>query len=52
MREHDTKTTTVFLPADGEGTWLLLPGSVSLPSGGTVQLENTYSRILKVTVQV
>ena len=48
MREHGTKNTPVFLPADGEGSWFLLPSSVSLLSGGTVQPENTYSRILKV----
>ena len=52
MREHRTKTTLVFSPADGEASWSLLPSSVSLLSGGTVQPENTYSRILKVTGQV
>ena len=52
MREHGTKTTLVFLPADGEASWLLLPSSVSLLSGGTVQPENTYFRILQVTGQV
>ena len=52
MREHDTKTTPVFLPADGEASWSLLPSSFSLLSGGTVQPEKTYSRILKVTGQV
>ena len=31
------KTTQTFLPADGEASWLLLPSSVSLPSGSTVQ---------------
>ena len=41
MREHGTKTTPVFLPADGEASWSLLPSSVSLLSGGTVQPENT-----------
>ena len=51
MHEHGTKTTLVFLPADGEASWVLLPSSVSLLSGGTVQPENTYSSILKVTVQ-
>ena len=51
MHERGTKTTSVFLPADGEASWLLLPSSVSLLSGGTVQLENTYSSILKVTVR-
>ena len=40
------------LPANGEASWLLLPSLVSLLSGGTVQRENTYSRILKVTGQV
>ena len=52
MREHGTKTIPVFLLADGEASWLQLPSSVSLLSGGTVQLENTYSCILKVTGQV
>ena len=33
-------------------SWSLLPSSVSLLSGGTVQPENTYSCILKVTGQV
>ena len=52
MHKHGTKTTLVLLPADGEASWLLLPSLVSLLSGGTVQPENTYSRILKVTGQV
>ena len=52
MHEHDTKTTSVFLPADGEASWSLLPSSVSLLSGGTLQPENTYSCVLKVTGQV
>ena len=52
MREHGTKTTPVFLPADGEASWLLLPSLVSLLSDSTVQPENTYSCILKVTGQV
>ena len=47
-----TKTTPVFLPADGEASWLLLQSSVSLLSGSTMQPENTYSCILKVTGQV
>ena len=50
--EHGTKTTPVFLPADGEASWSLLPSSVSLLSDSTVQPENTYSCILKVTGQV
>ena len=52
MHGHGTKTTPVVLPADGEASWLLLPSSVSLLSGSTVQPENTYSRILKVTGHV
>ena len=52
MQENDMKTTPIFLPADGEASWLLLPSLVSLLSGGTVQPENTYSSILKVTGQV
>ena len=35
-----------------ETYWSLLPSSVSLLSGDTVQPENTYSHILKVTGQV
>ena len=52
MQEHDTKTTPIFLPADGEASWSLLPSSISLLSGGTVQPEKTYSSIFKVTGQV
>ena len=52
MRKHVTKTTPVFLPSDGEVSWSLLPSSVSLLPGGTVQPENTHSCILKVTRQV
>ena len=51
MSEHSTKITPVFLPADGEASWSLFPSSVSLISDSTVQRENTYSRILKVTGQ-
>ena len=50
--QHGTKTIPVFLPADGEASWLLLPSSVSLLTSGTVQPENTYSSILKVTGQL
>ena len=52
MHKHGTKTTPVFLPADGEASWLLFPSLVSLLSGSTVQPENTYCCILKVTGQV
>ena len=52
MREYGTKTTPVFLPAGGEALWLLLPSWVALLSSGTVQPENTYSLILKITDQV
>ena len=51
MHKHGIKTTSVFLPADGEVSWSLLPSSVSLLSGSTVQPENTYSCILQVTGQ-
>ena len=51
MREHGTKTTPVFLPADGEASSLLLPSWVSLLLDDTVQPKNTYSRILKVICQ-
>ena len=40
---HSTKTTSVFLPADGDTFWSLLPSLVSLLSGSTVQSEKTYS---------
>ena len=52
MCKHGTKTTPVFLPADGEASWSLFPSSVSLLSGGTVQPDDTYSSILKATGQV
>ena len=52
MHKQDTKTTLVFLPADGEASWSLLPSLVSLLSGSTVQPENIYSNILKVIDQV
>ena len=50
--QHSTKTTLVYLPDDGETSWLLLSSLVSLLSGSTVQPENTYSCFLKVTGQV
>ena len=40
------------LAADGEAYWWLLSSVISLLSGGTVQPENTYSCILKLTCQV
>ena len=43
MHRNGTKSTLVFLPADGEASWSLLSSSVSLLLGGTVQPENTYS---------
>ena len=52
MHKHGTKTILVFLSAAGELSWLLLPRSVSLLLRATVQPENTYFRILKVTGQV
>ena len=52
MRQHGTKTTAVFLPANGEASWLLLTRLVSLLSGSTVQPDTTYSCILKVTGKV
>ena len=50
--QHDTKTILVFLPADGEACWSILPSSISLLLGRTEQPENTYSCILKVKGQV
>ena len=52
MCEHGTKTIQVFLPANGEASWLLPPSLVFLLSDSTVQAENTYSCIPKVTGQV
>ena len=49
---HGTKTTPVFLPANGEDCWLLLLSSVSLLSSGAVQPENIYFCIFKVTGQI
>ena len=47
--QHGTKTNPVFLPADGDYYGLLLSSLASLLSGDTVQPENTYSCILKMT---
>ena len=52
MYEHGIKVTPVFLLADGKASWLLPPSLVSLLSGATLQPENTYSHILKVTGHV
>ena len=49
---HEHGTTPVFLPADGEVSWLLIPGSVSLLSDSAVQPENTCCYILMVTGHV
>ena len=49
---HSIKTTPVFLPTNGEASWLLTSSLVFLLSSGTVQPENTYSCILKMTGQV
>ena len=38
---HGTKTTQVFLPAQGEASWSLLPSLVSLLPNGTVQHSAT-----------
>ena len=40
--QHGTKTTPEFLLVDGETSWSLLASSVSLLSGSTMQLKNTY----------
>ena len=50
--QHGIKTIPELLPADGESSWWLLPNSVSLLLGGTVQPENTYSCIVKVAGHV
>ena len=47
--EIAVENTPVFLLTDGEASWLLLASSVSLLSGSTIHLKNTYSRIFKVT---
>ena len=41
-----------ILPVHREASWLLLPSSDSLLSGGTMQPENTYFCILRVAGQV
>ena len=43
MQEHGTKTTSVFLFADGEASWLLLPRLACLLSDGTAHSEDTSS---------
>ena len=52
MCELGPKTIPVFLVADGDASWLLLSSSLSIIPGGTVQPENTYSCIPKVTSHV
>ena len=47
---HGTKTTLVFLPADGQASRSLLPSLVSLLSCCTMQPENTYSYILRTLI--
>ena len=50
FRAHDgLETTPVFLPADGEVSWRLLPSLVSVVPGSTLSFENTYSYITKIT---
>ena len=49
---YGTKTAPVFLTTDGEASWSLPPGSVSLLLGSTVQPANTYSCIFKLIGQV
>ena len=51
MHEHGIKTTPIFLPTDGEASWSLLPKKFISLLSGTVQPENTYFLILKVTVR-
>ena len=50
--QQSPKTTSVFLPADREASWLLLSSLVSLLSGGTLRPESTNSCILNVIGQV
>ena len=50
--QHGTKTIPVFLNAGGKTSWSLLPSSVFLLWGDTVQPENSNCCILKVTSQV
>ena len=52
MRHMAKNIIPVFLPADREASWPLLPRSVSLLWGGTVQPEKPLSGVLKVTDQV
>ena len=48
---YGSKTTLIFLPADGEASWLLIPSLVYLLSSDKMQPENTYS-FFKATGQV
>ena len=47
-----TNSALVFLPADREASWPLLQSFLLLLSDSIVQPQNTFSCILKVTVQV
>ena len=51
--QHDTRTIPIFLCADSETYWLLLPILISLLSGSTVQPENisaqSYTKVSLVT---
>ena len=49
---HETKTTPLFLTANGEASWSLLSSLISLLSGGKMQPEKSYCCILKVTGQI
>ena len=52
MCELGPETTSGFLVNDGEASWLLLLSSFFIIPGRTLQPENTYSCILKVTGHV
>ena len=44
MHDHGTKTTPVFLPADGEASWSLLSSSVCQIAGVRCQVQVSVSR--------
>ena len=50
--QRSTKTTPIFLPSDGEASWLLLLSTVFLLECSTMQPENTDAYILKEKGQV
>ena len=52
MHDHGTKTTPVFLPADGEASWSLLSSSVCQVAGVRCQVSVSRCQVPGVRFQV